>query len=84
MATQAGIPFSTAQLLNKGLQIIKNTRDFEIALTAWNVKPDIKKTWANFKTPFQEAQQALKEVRGHTVQQSGYNHANSLASQLRK
>ena len=83
MATQAGIPFSKAQLLNKELQIIKNTRGFEIALTAWNFKPDIKKTWANFKIHFQEAQQALKEVRGPTMQQSGYHHANSLESQLR-
>ena len=50
---------------------------------AWNVRPDTKKTWANFKTHFKEAQQALKEVRGPTMQQSGYHHVNSLASQLR-
>ena len=34
MATQVGIPFSTAQLLDKGIQIIKNKRDFKIKLTA--------------------------------------------------
>ena len=83
MAIQAGIPFSTAQLLDKGLQIIKNTRDYEIALTAWNAKPAVDKTWDNFKTHFQAAQQSLKEVRGPTMQQAGYHHANALASQLR-
>ena len=68
MATQARIPFSTAQLIKKGLQIIKNTRDFEIALTAWNVRPDTKNTWDNFKTHFQEEKQALKEVQWTTIQ----------------
>ena len=64
--------------------MIKNTRDFLIELTAWNVKPDIKKTWANFEKHFQEAQQELKEVREPTMKKSGYHNANSLSSQLRK
>ena len=41
LATQAGIPFSNEQLLDKGIQIIKNTRDYEVALTAWNALTNI-------------------------------------------
>ena len=33
LATQAGIPYTDSQILEKGLTIIQATRDFEYALT---------------------------------------------------
>ncbi len=83
MAEQANIPFTEKQLIEKGLQIIRNTRDFDIALTEWRDRPKADKTWNNFKLHFLDAQQTLKEVRGPTMQQAGYHHANALASQIR-
>ena len=44
LAQQAHIPYSDKQLLEKGLALIKNIRDFEYALTMWEEKPDIEKT----------------------------------------
>ena len=83
MAKQAGIPYTEQQLLEKGFQLIRNTRDFETGLTKWNNKAEGDKTWSNFKLHFQQAQQNLKDVRGPTMQQSGYHHANALADQIR-
>ena len=83
MATQAGIPFTDMQLLEKGLQLIRNTRYFEMASTKWNAGAHVGKTWENFKLHFQNEQRVLKEVRGLNMQQAGYHHANSLATQIR-
>ena len=41
------------------------------------------KTWATFKAHFTCAQSALKKIRGPTMEQAGFHHANMLADQLR-
>ena len=41
------------------------------------------KTWIKFKDYFKKAQQQLKAIRGPTMQQAGYHHANHLAQQMR-
>ena len=68
--------------MEKGFQLIRNTSDFEYALTQWEDKDPADKTWANFKTHFHEHQLKLKKVRGPTMQQAGYHHANLLASRI--
>ena len=80
-AREAEIPYTEAQLLEIGLTLIKSTRDFEKALGTWNALAG--KTWDLFKTHFRDAQTELKEIRGPTMQQAGFHHANMLASQLR-
>jgi len=82
LATQADNPYSDKQLLEKGLSIIRNTRDFEYALIQWEKKNEVDKTWASFKTHFHEAQLSLKKIRGPTMAQAGFHHANMLAKQL--
>ena len=42
------------------------------------------KTWPNLKTYFKNVQTELEEIRGPTMQQAGYHHANMLADQLRE
>ena len=79
LATQAGILYTDSQILEKGLTKIRATRDFEYALTQWENKPQAEKTWANFKIHFHEVQLQLKQIRGPTMQQSGFYHANALA-----
>jgi len=83
LAQQAGIPYTDKQLLEKGLQLIRNTRDFEYALTHWEQKPEVQRTWAQFKTHFHEAQLNLKKIRGPTMQQAGFHQANLIAEQIR-
>ena len=68
LAQQAGISYTDQQLLEKGLSIIRSTRDFEYALTEWEKKPVADRTWATFKTHFHEAQLNLKKIRRSTMQ----------------
>ena len=44
LAVKANVPYSEKQLLEKALTIIRNTRDFEYALTLWENKPENEKT----------------------------------------
>ena len=84
MVTSAGIACTADQVLDVRLTVICNTCNFEIALDEWENKPNVDKTWDNFKTHLKNAQQQLKKVRGPTVQQAGCHHANHLATQLQK
>ena len=80
----AGIPYTESQLLDVGLTVIRNTRDFERALGDWELLPTANKTWGHFKTHFENAQKQLKAIRGPTIQQAGYHRANHLAFKLRQ
>ena len=80
----AKIEYTEKQLLDIGLTIIRNTRDFERALGDWETIPAADKTWNRFKTHFKDAQKQLKAIRGPTMQQAGYHQANHLAQQLRE
>ena len=82
LAKQANIPFTDNQILEKGLTLIRRTRDFEYALTMWEEKSEGNKTWKEFKTHFHEAQLRLKQIRGPNMQHAGYHHANALASNI--
>ena len=84
LAEIARIPYTESQIVDFGIQLIKNTRDFETALGEWNRKPDDDKTWEIFKQHFQDAQQTLKDIRGPTMAQAGYHHANHLATEIRE
>jgi len=71
-------------LLEKGLTLIRSTRDFEYALTQWELKPSSRKTWREFKTHFHEAQLNLKKIRGPTMRQAGYHQANMVVEQIKE
>ena len=80
----AGIPYTENQLLDVGLTVIRNTHDFERALGDWELLNDNQKTWDRFKLHFKTAQKQLKAIRGPTMQQAGYHHANHLATTFQK
>ena len=83
MGISAEIEYTEKQLLDIGLTVIRNTRDFEKALGEWEALATIAKTWITFKSHFKNAQQQLKAIRGPTMQQAGYHHANHLAQTMR-
>lgn len=83
LAEIAKIPYTESQIVDFGLQLIKSTRDFETALGEWNRTDDNVQTWDLFKDHFTEAQQTLKDIRGPTMAQAGFHHANLLASEIR-
>ena len=84
LAIAAGIPYSTEQQLEIALTIIRSTSDFEKSLREWNNKVPTSKIWALFKTHFTRAQTNLKTIRGPTMEQAGFHHANMLADHLWK
>ena len=73
LAEQVGVPYTEKQLLEKGLTLIRNTYDFEYALTMWEQKPDADKIQSQFKTHFHKAQLNLKKIRDPTMIQAGYH-----------
>ena len=83
MAKAAQIKYTTAQILDIGLTIIQNTRNFERALGDLEALPNNDKTWGCFKDHFKAAQKQLRAILGPTMQQAGYHHVNHLAQQLR-
>ena len=82
MAQSAGIPYTANQILDIGLTVLRNTRDFERALGDWEKKPEHQKTWATFTLHFTQAQKELNAIRGPTMQQAGYHQLNLLAQQM--
>ena len=49
MGEVAGIPYTNDQLLDIGLTVIRNTRDFERALGDWEILSAADKTWDRLK-----------------------------------
>ena len=84
LAEIAQIPYTESQIVDFGIHLIKNTRDFELALATWNTKPRTEKTWEGFKKHFHNAQKILKDIRGPTMKQAGFHHANHLAAEIRE
>ena len=84
LAVAAGITYTTNQLNELALTVIRNTRDFEQALLSWEALPLNQKRWENLKEHFQREQKKLKAIRGPTMQQAGYHHVNMLAQSLKE
>ena len=82
LATAAGNEYTDRQLVKFGVEIIKNTGDFETGLTEWNAKTLTDKTWLHFKSHFTAAYKNLRATRGKTMRSAGYHQANMLASQV--
>ena len=83
LATAGSVPFSDPQLVNLGIQLLKNMNDFETGLTAWYARPAATNTWINFKTHFEDAYQNLRNVRGVTMKNTIFQQqANAMTSKV--
>jgi hypothetical protein len=49
-------------MTNKAYVIFNKARHFKTDITAWNRRPNIKKTWLQFKEDFHRAHQAFRET----------------------
>ena len=75
--------FTETQLVNLGIQLIKNFNDFERGLDDWMACPRIDKTWVNFKTHFEAAHERLCDLRGPTMRNSSFQQtANSITQEV--
>ena len=50
----------------------------------WNKQPNEHKTWELFKNTSKLRKRTLKDIRGPTMAQAGYHHANLLASKIKE
>ena len=79
LATASDSPFSDTQMVNIGVQLIKNFNDYEKGLSEWYDLPNDSKTWANFKPHFENARESLRKVRGITMRNTIFNQqANAI------
>ena len=71
--------YTERQLVNIGIQIIKNTNDFERGLENWIIRPTVDKTWVNFKAHFETAHKYLTQLSGPLMKNSSFvNTANAI------
>ena len=52
ISTHAGVPYTDAQILEKGLSIVRATRDLDYALITWENRPVNEKKLGNLQNPF--------------------------------
>lgn len=82
VANAAGVPKTEAQLINYGLDIVRNTGEFENGLIAWEALIPANKTWSTFKNHFTDAHTALIKVRGNSMRGSSFYQANATIEAL--
>jgi hypothetical protein len=81
MAEHADATETPAQLINIGLIIITRSTIYANDIRTWNAKPDIDKTWPNFKEHFKAAQKAIKRSQPTVTADSlGYHEQANTAS----
>jgi hypothetical protein len=71
-------PITIHQTIAKAYLLLNKTGRFKQAITEWNHKPAIKKTWPNFKTHFRQAHQEFRETTDISLEESelACNNAN--------
>ena len=80
----AQMPYTEPQIINFGIQLVRNTHDFQDGLKSWYNIPDREKSWTNFKIHFEDEYDKLKLVRGVSMEYAGFHQANSIAEQLKE
>ena len=73
---------SDTQKVNYGVDIVRDTNEFETSLLTWLVRLTDRQTWVNFKTHFTTAHTELSKVRGSSVRGSTFHQANTTVEAL--
>ena len=74
-AEAAQTPFSQPQCINFAYRILNRAGIFQRWIIDWNARPQVQKTWINFKIHFWRAHQQLIETTNLQAQNTSY-HAN--------
>jgi hypothetical protein len=74
--------FTQTQIIGKAYSQFNRTGLLSQAITEWNRKPDVQKTWITFKTHFRQARKELKESSGATIENSDLNQTANLVQQV--
>ena len=79
LADTAGSPFTQAQALKMGFEIIKRTGMFTDGLKQWISRPANQRTWTNFKVAMTTERDNLKKLGSLELQQTmNYQQANVM------
>ena len=70
-------PLSNLQTIAKAYVIINKTRRFKTDITAWNCRPEVDKTWPNFKAHFRRAHIEFRENTDVTLEESDLHRNNA-------
>jgi hypothetical protein len=70
-------PLTARQTIAKAYVILNKTRRFKTDITDWNRKPELDKTWTNFKTHFRRAHQEFRETTDITLEESDLQRNNA-------
>ena len=81
LATASQSPYSDTQLVQIGMQLIRNMNDYEKARGEWMERPRVDKTWLNFKTHFDNAYQYLLNLRGKTMCDSAFQQQINIVTE---
>jgi hypothetical protein len=76
-----GIIIGHPQKINVDYAKIFSTGHFMGACRRWNEKPNIEKTWAQFKAHFATAHRQHKQMQGESAATSGYHTENDDVGQ---
>jgi hypothetical protein len=76
-----GILIGHPHQINVGYAKFFATRHFMSACRRWNEKPNVEKTWAQFKTHFAAAHRQHKQIQGESAATSGYHAPKAAVSQ---
>jgi hypothetical protein len=77
-----GVIIGHPQQINMGYANIFATGHFMSACRRWNEKPNIEKTWSQFKAHFAAAHRQNKQMQGESAATSGYHAANADVGQI--
>lgn len=78
-ATMCNQPYSVAQLVTMGENLILNTGALPDAYRRWSSMNHLQKTWHNFKQHFEFAHAEHMELQEATTGNLGYHSANSMS-----
>ena len=82
-AKASGASMSGTQLIDIATIILQRANIFTSDFRKWNAKPAEEKTWANYRTHFDTAQDSIKKaVPTQTVSDLGYHQSANFATDL--
>ena len=73
IADLAGSPLTDRQRVDIGYIVLQRSKPFKNSLRDWNTRPNVDRTYDNFKSHFRDAQIALRKTGEITVEE-GLNH----------
>ena len=84
IAEAARAPLTQIQCINIAYVILKKSNTFSTYLIKWDAKPEIQKTWIQFKIEFRQAVKELRRTGSLQVQQLHANLVSEIVSGIQE